>query len=98
VSGIYVIGEIIGAEEDGAPRIGPFVKVGIADSAWKRKGQLQTANPRQLIVLLFQRCKSRKHAHKIERLVHAEMTAGRVKGEWFQSTAEQVEQFIGALS
>lgn len=67
---VYVIGEV----DDGP------VKIGYAADAWKRLGELQIGNPRELCLYFAQ---PRVDARLVEAASHRELGARRLRGEWF---------------
>jgi len=57
---------------------GPYVKIGTTKLLGKRLGELQTGNPKRLLVLAVGHGCERE-----ERLLHTRFAKLRVQGEWF---------------
>lgn len=91
---VYIIGEVIEEAEDG-PILSPMVKIGVAGDAFKRLRQLQTANPRELMVLHSRRFDTRREAIVAEAQAHAELSEFRASGEWFRVNVETAVDCIG---
>ena len=60
------------------------VKIGMSDNPLSRIKSLQTGNPERLTLKYTLECRDRKHAEKLERLIHSELSGSNVLGEWFK--------------
>jgi len=69
-----------------------FYKIGVSDNIEGRLKNLQTANPRELILVSGFIC---KEPFKLERIIHNEYEDKRKKGEWFEIyDISKLEEFM----
>lgn len=59
------------------------IKIGVADNVEKRLDNMQTGNPRELVILYKIPMNSRSHAFMVENRIHKKLSKHRIRGEWF---------------
>lgn len=79
----YPVGFVVYAISDGDE----FHKIGVAVNVEKRIKQLQTGNPRKLILSAFVRCKSQTQAYLIESAAKRSLAEFKAVGEWFRCSS-----------
>jgi Meiotically up-regulated gene 113 len=71
---------------------GPFVKIGCSFDARKRLRELRVATPWELELLAVARDGARlfreRSKFRVDEVYHEALRASRVRGEWFEYTAE----------
>ncbi len=75
-----------------AGETGP-VKIGMADNPASRVYELQTGSPVELTILVAERFPDRKRARRIEQRLHSQLSALRIRGEWFRFD-EQIQLML----
>lgn len=69
-----------------------YHKIGIASDLWDRKAELQTGNPTDLeIVVAFW---FDEYVYHIEKELHDEFSAKRIRGEWFNLDQNDIIEFV----
>jgi len=58
-------------------------KVGVAANPYARLRELQTANPRRLVLAYTSRELDKPTAHRVERTAHRALSDHRIRLEWF---------------
>jgi len=61
------------------------IKIGLAKDVEKRRDDLQTGNPNRLHIQAKVRCRNRKEAEKLEKILHKKFTKSWIRGEWFKN-------------
>lgn len=76
-------------ESDNGP-----VKIGIARNAFWRRSDMQSGNPRQIIIKTVYRCETRVDAILLEAASLAAFSDRRILGEWLNATPSDVLAFV----
>lgn len=72
----------------------PMVKIGVAINPKSRLDQLQTGNPRKLILHRQYGCPTKSMAHDLERISHEKLSSFRLKGEWFNCAVQEARWVV----
>ena len=72
-----------------------YVKIGIATDIKRRMRNLTTANPFDLVLLLYRGVPTSEAAW-VERDIHARLSGFRHRGEWFTAPIEEVRTAVAA--
>lgn len=70
-----------------------FTKIGITDDPKKRLCQLQTGNPRLLVLRYVIPCEGADEAYSIEQYLHFAFGRYAAMGEWFEISADSIIAF-----
>ena len=73
------------------------IKVGVADDVQKRMKQLQTGNPKELILVMHFECDDRAHAFRLEKTIHDILKGQRLWGEWFSVSKSKVMKLLNSM-
>jgi len=73
------------------------IKIGVAGDVHKRLKQLQTGNPKELILVMHFQCNDRSHAFALEKSIHEILDGQRLCGEWFKVTRSRLMKVINNL-
>lgn len=73
------------------------IKIGVAGDVHKRLKQLQTGNPKELILVMHFQCNDRSHAFRLEKSMHEILDGQRLCGEWFKVTRSRLMKVINNL-
>ena len=73
------------------------VKVGIAKDPAKRILYLQIGNPKLLKLDATIECRSRKHAHHLEKWLHKCFSDSHIRGEWFKERHINIPRAIAGF-
>jgi len=73
------------------------IKVGVTDNVHKRMKQLQTGNPKELMLVMRFECNDRRHAFTLEKTIHETLEGRRLCGEWFEVTKSKIMKVINNL-
>jgi hypothetical protein len=79
---VYIIGTL-----------GNKQKIGFSNNVNKRLLELQTGNPEKLIIHHTEAV-PKDRVRLLERKIHRELGYRRIKGEWFDLTAEEAKSFL----
>lgn len=79
---VYFIKEIRHHHDPG----NEYIKIGVSINPEKRLKMLQTANPRDLKIIIKLPIINKPQAYLAERVLHVKFRKGRVNGEWFRGT------------
>ncbi len=72
------------------------IKVGVANNPLGRLSELQTGNPRKLRLARSWNTWTRDHAFRLERAILEQFANSRLRGEWLDTTEQEVADFIVA--
>lgn len=73
------------------------VKIGMANDPKARLKTLQTGNPVLLRLLLTVKCNSRKHARRVESLLHKQLRSRNIINEWFAVSRENLIKVLNVI-
>ena len=75
--------------------IGPLIKIGFSKAPEKRlEGIMWTEQRRDLVVLKTWKLPTRVEAVTMESVIHFDLALCRVRGEWFNTTIQEVDRAI----
>src|SRR5689334_2068176 len=81
--------------KDGQLNDGHFFKIGVANDLWKRRAELATGNPREVIIVLAYAWQGGSGiSYQAEEWLHKNFAHKRVRGEWFRLSDDDVMEFI----
>ena len=73
-------------------------KIGESDNPTQRCKTLQTGNMRPLKIYRCIECQSKKHAQKIESMLHRKFSKRRILNEWFSVKQEEIDLVIAEIA
>ena len=74
-------------------RDGESFKIGHTSNFAARIADLRVSNPREIAIEAFVECVNRAQAKRLERSLHSFFALKRIRGEWFELNAEDIEFF-----